>query len=211
VNRVTNKKAIEVCGILDKILRDVSIDIYPDVFCENLGLPTGITISMPKENACWLPTFHRDAGCGFLIFSISGCTDMSKLYNLLLECGLHEMTGIFQPDCNFLQFLGKIDLFDAEKEELKSEYGKFSNTLEVRQLENTQELIAFFHTGSDVFKNILQNRFDLEIKKYCLENGDFPPEAIENGIYGVPINIELGRAYRKYMDYAIKYAKLSRQ
>jgi len=211
VNRNAQQHAIDVCKVLDKCLKEAHINIYPDVFCEKLGLPTGITISMPKKDAFWLPSYHRDSGCGYFIFSISGCHDMSELYRLLIECGVHEDGIAFQPDSEFLSFLSDVDLSESEKDMLKREYGRISNTLEVRQLENSEELIAFFHTGSDAFKDLIQKRFAMQIKSYCLENNLFPQWAVEKDIYGVPLNSELGHEYRKYMDYAIKYTKLSRQ
>lgn len=117
----------------------------------------------------------------------------------------------------------QIQLQTEEADCLTQDFMNLTNTIEIRQLMNIQDhstlaknninendYIGFIHNGCHLFPEILGKRFVHRIGKYAIENELFSPEDVKDGIYGVPLDSELGKEYQQWLYAAQNYAVASR-
>jgi hypothetical protein len=106
---------------------------------------------------------------------------------------------------------------------LSENFYQLSNNIEFKNIDSIHDqntlkefnileddVICFIHTGSGVCENILEQKFAYLEAEYCLKNNLFSPKEIEKGIFGIPLNTNLGLIHYEWMKASANYALANR-
>ena len=81
--------------VADSLPRTTTVSIFPDATYERWGIPTGLVFTSPTTEAVLMPTFLRDPGCGFSIFTVSGVRSFPRGWHC--EFGSQLSRAIDEP------------------------------------------------------------------------------------------------------------------
>lgn len=106
---------------------------------------------------------------------------------------------------------------------LEDDLGHLTNTVEIRRVSEVRDscvlgayemsqddYVGFVHSGCHAFPKILAEQFLQPIYEYAYVHGIAIVELIQQGVFGVPLNTDLGRRYYAWLKAAMNYALVSR-
>lgn len=110
-----------------------------------------------------------------------------------------------------------------ETDILVQSFKELTNTVEIRTIIEAkgnqslakynlgnEDFIGFIHSGSDIFPQLLAERFVYRILEYADQNHLFPVDKMKKGIFGIPLNTPLGGEYAEWLYAAMNYAVTGR-
>lgn len=158
----------------------------------------------------------------------SQASSQSLKMSNVIERGIHTIDLEISDINRFADLPLPVDttLVNPTREELdflSKGFKELTNTIEIRKVTESnhnqdlakfdlekEDMIGFIHTGSHAFPQLLAERFVYRIIEYADQNHLFPVDQMKKGIFGVPLNTNLGREYAHWLQAAMNYVVTSR-
>lgn len=209
------------------------VHLFPEATIKNNKLPNGILVESPANQTLLMPGILRDPGCGFILFKLNQVTQsqLSAISgHIMAFCQQLEASQPVQQD--FLveamqygtRFLKRgiffpVNLesifYEIDLDHLSADLGHITNTLELKQMAGSQssrlrDLVGFIHSGSEYFPALIHAKWFRIAADVSYENKISSIADINEGLYGIPDNLDIAREYQQWILAAMNYCAFKR-